>query len=364
MDLRAKDMDLAGFKAQSAMFDEGVSPEAAIIMDAIYNPAGARLASQKALSDFLEFAIEGAMAQDATTETLPGVEAVPAKDSQEVLQNARQKATDPDQQEQTSLLDSSGKPGPSSRKGGQEEQRASDDEGGASDAGSSKPVASRQRFKQTAEQREALTRLHPEFDAYDIEVVAWKAEHFEALGLPDEVVARLADAQMRFIEETSEDAALALRKSLEDQAEKIKDRLINYVSDSGKVDFEALRRKVDAERAFGTVEKDLKIQVETMSLMGDVLSDQARSDEARRGAFSIPKFFKVVFTHPDLVKNDVIEALDEPVFEWSVIENAKRDVVRFWKKRLSAPERTKNLSARKRLLITDQAMRDLSQTQK
>ncbi|MEP1353374.1 MAG: hypothetical protein ABJX32_11375 [Tateyamaria sp.] len=71
---------LAGFKAQTDAFAEPMPEAVKILMDAMYNESERRLAPQKSLSDFIEFATEAAEAQDTLTRTLPGSESAPIKD--------------------------------------------------------------------------------------------------------------------------------------------------------------------------------------------------------------------------------------------------------------------------------------------
>lgn len=131
---RSRGENLSDYKAQIDAFAAPVSEEASIIMDAMFNPAGTRLASKKAVQDFIEFAIDGAQAQDTTTETLPGVEPVPPKKPAEIVKDAKRK-TETDQ-EQTALFDRAGEPGQRAGKGRKEEQRAPDGGRRREDAGS------------------------------------------------------------------------------------------------------------------------------------------------------------------------------------------------------------------------------------
>ena len=129
--MRSRGQNLADFKSQTDAFADPISEDVSIIMDALFNPAGTRLASKKAIADFLEFAIEGASAQDTSVETMPGIEPVPPKQAEEILQNAKRR-TETDQ-EQTSFLDRAPQSGKSTQKVRSEKRRTADGRGSKTD---------------------------------------------------------------------------------------------------------------------------------------------------------------------------------------------------------------------------------------
>lgn len=130
---RARGENLRDFQAQIDAFAEPLPEDVQIVMGAMFNPAGTRLVSKKALSDFLEFAIQAAEAQDTTTDTMPGVEPVPLKSATEILENAQRKAES--DTEQATLLDRAPDTGRRPDEGRKKERRASDDTGREEDAG-------------------------------------------------------------------------------------------------------------------------------------------------------------------------------------------------------------------------------------
>lgn len=138
--MRSRGETLSDFKAQIDAFAEPLSETTQTIMDAMFNEAGTRMASKKDMADFIGFAIDAAEAQDATTETLPGIEPVPPKPASEIVKDARRKTQDapPDQ---GALLESADGAGRRPRKSGPKKQQRADDQGRTEDAGDQGSVA-------------------------------------------------------------------------------------------------------------------------------------------------------------------------------------------------------------------------------
>lgn len=140
-DFRAKDMDLKGFRDQIDAFAEPMDPIADQIMSALFNPAGTRMVSKKAMQDFLDAYATKAADQKIDQMALPGVKPKPVKAAKEIVDEVT-KSAEPEA-ETGSLFDA----GPKADRGGTDrsgpkERRAVDgpgredaDSGSLADAG-------------------------------------------------------------------------------------------------------------------------------------------------------------------------------------------------------------------------------------
>ena len=127
-DIRARDQNLRDDRAQIDALAEPRTPAAEAILSALYNPAGTRIASKAAIQRFLTAYTERAMKQNVDQATLPGVEAAPLKNREEILNETAAAQSDDDSGQVGQLLDapqgSSG--GRSAGRGGRGAQRTAD----------------------------------------------------------------------------------------------------------------------------------------------------------------------------------------------------------------------------------------------
>lgn len=93
-DIRAKGTNLRTARAQAEAFEAPMSPAADVLLNAFYNPEGTRLVSQDRIAEFLEDFAENAMKVRIDQATLPGVEAAPIKNAEQLANEAldRQRA--------------------------------------------------------------------------------------------------------------------------------------------------------------------------------------------------------------------------------------------------------------------------------
>lgn len=98
-DIRSRGTNLRDHRAQQDAFAEPLSPVAEAILDAFHNDAGTRLSSQKDMQDFLETFAASAVDQKVDQASLPGVEAAPLKNAEEIASETadKRREAEPDQ---------------------------------------------------------------------------------------------------------------------------------------------------------------------------------------------------------------------------------------------------------------------------
>lgn len=87
-DIRAKGTNLRTARAQAEAFEAPLSPAADVLLNAFYNPEGTRLVSQDRIVEFLEDFAENAMKARIDQANLPGVEAAPTKNAEQLANEA------------------------------------------------------------------------------------------------------------------------------------------------------------------------------------------------------------------------------------------------------------------------------------
>jgi hypothetical protein len=130
-DFRAKGMDLKGFRDQIDAFAEPIPELADQIMTALYNPAGTRMVSKKAMSDFIQDFVTEAKKERIDQIEMTGVDARTKRTPEEIARVAAQK---PQPEETGSLFEAEdgSRPRPNQRR--EKEQRARDGEAGQNNA--------------------------------------------------------------------------------------------------------------------------------------------------------------------------------------------------------------------------------------